>query len=144
MFEYLVFDEHESFSFHREIRLEVDGDNIKYRIDGFGIALIDSEKKSGIYRGDAAVFIHRLESFDVPHWKDEYRGPACDGYSWNLRYKEVGKSCRKFSGSNDGPDCYDRFVDLLFSVIRGSLPYVFCSFACHENHQPAGKSDKFD
>ena len=116
MFEYLVFDEHESFSFHREIRLEVDGDNIKYRIDGFGIALIDSEKRSGTYQGDVKAFLCQLDSFKVPCWNDEYCNSACDGYNWDLRYKEVGKPCRKISGSNDAPDCFEMFVELLHSV----------------------------
>ena len=118
MFEYLVFDEHVGMAFHREARIEVDGDSLKYRIDGFGTEMLDSEKGSGVYSGNAQTFLHSLEGFGVPSWKNEYVNDCLDGYSWGLRYKEVGKPCRKFYGFNKGPACYDSFVKLLFSVTK--------------------------
>lgn len=36
-----------------------------------------------------------------------------------LRYKEVGKPCRKISGSNDSPDCFPAFVSHVSSVASG-------------------------
>ena len=116
MFEYLVFDEHVGIAYHREARIEVAGDDLRYRIDGFGPELLDSEKGSGVYCGDTEVFLCRLAGFGVPLWKDEYFRDCLDGYNWSLRYKEVGKPCRKISGSNAGPDCYRAFTDLLFSI----------------------------
>ena len=119
MFEYLVFNEIETFTKDQEIRIEVDGDKLRYRLEDNSLyvpGLPESRNRSGVYTGDAAAFIRSLESFDIPNWKDEYFIPACDGYSWELRYKEVGKRCRKITGFNDGPDSYDSFVDLLFSV----------------------------
>ena len=116
MFEYLVFNEDEAFSLHREIRLEMDGDKLRYSIDSYGTMMIGSEEKSGIYRWDTSEFLQKLEAFDVRHWKDQYYIPACDGYGWDLRYKEVGKPCKKIYGSNDCPECYEQFVKLLFSV----------------------------
>ena len=117
MFEYLVFTEECAFQGNTEIRIEVDGTRLRYR---FQDETLDSNKGpvEGVYVGDAEAFIGQLESFDVPQWKDEYITPACDGYSWNLRYKEVGRPCRKTKGSNDSPDCYEDFVDLLLSVTR--------------------------
>ncbi len=120
MFEYLVFNEIQTFSRDREIRIEVDGDRLRYRLEDKSLyvpGLPGSRNRSGIYKGDVAAFVRTLEEFNVPSWKDEYYIPACDGYSWELRYKEVGKRCRRITGSNDSPDCYDSFVDLLFSVV---------------------------
>ena len=119
MFEYLVFIDGQSFIGEREIRIEVDGDKLKYRMEDRRVFILDPPEErtmSGVYGGDQDVFIHKLESFDVTHWKDKYYIPACDGYYWDLRYKEVGKPCRKNTGSNDCPDCFEEFVDLLFSV----------------------------
>lgn len=116
MFEYLVFNEHESPSSDREIRIEVDEGRLKYRLEDSWEGLIDPKKQEGAYSGDMAAFLEKLEAFGVPTWKDEYYIPACDGYSWELRYKEVARPCRKISGSNDCPDCYDDFVDMLFSI----------------------------
>ena len=120
MFEYLVFNEIQTFSKDREIRIEVDGDKLRYRLEDKSLyvpGLPESRNRSGVYTGDAAAFIRSLESFDILNWKDEYYIPACDGYRWELRYKEAGKRCRRITGSNDGPKCYDSFVDLLFSVV---------------------------
>lgn len=116
MFEYLVFKEEETFAFHSEIRIEVDGDELKYRMDGNRYGMPEPDKRCGTYRWDADSFIRKLESFDVPSWKDEYFQPYVDGYSWELRYKEVGKRCKKIAGFNDEPDCFKAFVNLLFSV----------------------------
>lgn len=116
MFEYLVFDEHVGIAYHREARIEVAGDDLRYRIDGFGPELLDSEKGSGVYSGNKEAFLSRLDGFCVPGWKDEYVDDCSDGYIWGLRYKEVGKPCRKYFGFNNGPDCYKDFTDLLFSV----------------------------
>ena len=119
MFEYLVFSEENAFQGQQEIRIEVDGTRLRYRLLDETICKIlpESEKEvEGIYCGDINAFICQLESFDIPKWKDEYFIPACDGYSWELRFKEVGKPCRKISGSNDCPDCYEEFVDHLFSI----------------------------
>ena len=118
MFEYLVFDEHVGIAYHREARIEIDGDSLRYRIDGFGPEMLDSEKGSGVYTGNKEAFLNRLDGFCVPGWKDEYVDDCSDGYSWGLRYKEVGKPCRKYFGFNNGPDCYDDFTDLLFSISK--------------------------
>ena len=121
MFEYLVFSEEQAFQGKQEIRIEVDGSKLRYRFldETLFKILPDHQKETeGVYAGDAEAFIGQLESFDVPQWKDEYITPASDGYSWNLRYKEVGRPCRKIKGSNDSPDCYEDFVDLLLSVTR--------------------------
>ena len=120
MFEYLVFNETQAFTRDREIRIEVDGDRLRYRLEDRSLyfpGLPGARNRSGIYTGDPAAFIRSLESFGIPDWKDEYHIPACDGYGWELRYKEVGKRCRRITGSNDGPDCFDSFVDLLFSIV---------------------------
>ena len=119
MFEYLVLIDGQSFIGEREIRIEVDGDKLKYRLEDrrfYILAQSEERTVSGIYEGDQDAFIRKLESFDVPHWKNKYYIPACDGYFWDLRYKEVGKPCRKITGSNDCPDCFEEFVDLMFSV----------------------------
>lgn len=121
MFEYLVFNEIKTFTDDREIRIEVDGDKLRYRLEDKSLyvpGLPGSRNRSGFYNGDVADFISCLEAFGVSGWQDEYYIPACDGYSWELRYKEVGKRCRMITGSNDGPDCYRTFVDLLFSVTK--------------------------
>ena len=121
MFEYLVFSEEQAFQGKQEIRIEVDGSKLRYRLldETLFKVLPDHQKETeGVYSGDADDFISRPESFDAPLWKDEYYVPACDGYSWELRYKEVGRPCRKITGSNDSPDCYEDFVDLLLSVTR--------------------------
>lgn len=119
MFEYLVFYEIQTFTNDREIRIEVDGDNLRYRIEDKSLyvpGLPGSRNRSGVYKGDVATFIRGLEAFNIHNWKDEYNIPACDGYDWELRYKEVGKRCRRITGSNDGPECYSAFVELLFSI----------------------------
>ena len=119
MFEYLVLIDGQSFIGEREIRIEVDGDKLKYRMDDrrlYTLAHPEERTISGVYEGDQDVFIRKLESFDVPQWKNEYYVPVCDGYYWDLRYKEVGKPCRMITGSNDSPDRFEEFVDLLFSI----------------------------
>ena len=122
MFEYLVFNEEYAFIGDREIRIEVEGDWLKYRLEDRRAYIVGSPEDRNIddvFKGDMAEFIGKIESFDVPHWKDEYFIPACDGFGWELRYKEVGKPCRKITGSNDCPDCFEEFVDLLFSIVDG-------------------------
>ena len=47
MFEYLVFDEHVGIAYHREARIEVAGDDLRYRIDGFGPEMLDSGSTAG-------------------------------------------------------------------------------------------------
>ena len=116
MFEYLVFNEHESSSFNREIRIEINEGKLKYRMEDSWEGVIAPKKQEGAYNGDMVAFVERIEAFRVSEWKEEYFAKSCDGYGWELRYKEVAKPCRKISGSNDCPDCYDDFVDLLFSV----------------------------
>ena len=119
MFEYLVFNEIKTFTEDREIRIEVDEDSLRYCLKDNSLyvpGLPESRNQSGVYRGDADAFIRRLEAFDVPSWEEEYYQPVLDGYGWRLRYKEVGKPCRKITGSNDGPDCYYAFTSLLFSI----------------------------
>ena len=119
MFEYLVFSEENAFQGQQEIRIEVDGARLRYRLldETISTILPESGKEvAGIYSGDVEDYIRQLESFDVSRWKDEYFMPMCDGYSWNLRYKEVGKPCRKITGSNDCPVCFEEFVDHLFSI----------------------------
>ena len=123
MFEYLVFEEHVGIAYHREVRIEVDGSCLRYRIDGYGPEMPDSEKGSGVYTGSTEAFLGRLDEFFVPDWKVEYFQDCLDGYNWSLRYKEVGKPCRKISGFNDGPDCYEDFTELLFSISKeGIMP----------------------
>lgn len=119
MFEYLVFREGYAFQGDREVRIEVDGKGLRYRInDGrlYRIVPASGNPSEGVYRGNGELFISRLEAFGVPGWKDRYHVPATDGYWWNLRYKEVGKPCRKISGSNDSPDCFDEFVSHVVSI----------------------------
>ncbi len=116
MFEYLVFEENQALSETREVRLEVDEDKLSFLIDESGPYMLESGKQRGDYRWDVPTFLKNLEAFNVPSWDSDYYQPILDGYGWNLRYKEVGKPCKKISGSNDGPDCYEDFVDFLFSV----------------------------
>ena len=120
MFEYLVFTEDCAFQGRTEIRIEVDGSKLRYLLLDETLDSVDPGDSKGpvegVFAGDADEFIGRIESFGVPQWKEEYRMPADDGYSWDLRYKEVGRPCRKISGSNDSPDCYEDFVDHLLSV----------------------------
>lgn len=123
MFEYLVFEEHVGIAYNREVRIEVDGCCLRYRIDGYGPEMQDSGKGSGVYIGNTEAFLGRLDEFCVPGWKVEYFRDCLDGYNWSLRYKEVGKPCRKISGFNDGPDCYEDFTELLFSISKeGIMP----------------------
>lgn len=130
MFEYLVFNEIKTFTEDREIRIEVDGDKLRYCLKDNSLyvpGLPESRNRSGVYTGDADAFIRRLEAFDVPSWKEEFFQPDLDGYGWKLRYKEVGKPCRKIMGSNDCPDCYTEFIGHLLSITReetGMLDYL--------------------
>jgi len=122
MFEYLVFREGYSFQGDREVRIEVDGESLRYRTsDGrlYRIIPDSGNPAEGVYGGDAGSFIRKLESFDVPGWSSRYCCQSGDGYWWNLRYKEVGKPCRKISGSNDSPDCFPAFVSHVSSVASG-------------------------
>ena len=107
MFEYLVFDEHVGMAFHREARIEVDGDSLRYRIDG---------SDGDMTADDARAFLRRLEAFRVPSWNTEYVGGCSYTYSWGLRYKEVGRRCLRIFGFNTAPACYSDFVSLLFSL----------------------------
>ncbi len=116
MFEYLVFEENQVFRETREIRLEVNEDKLSFRIDVSRPYVLGGGKQIGDYRWDVPTFLKKLEAFNVPTWDADYYQPMLDGYDWNLRYKEVGKPCKKITGSNDGPDCYEDFVDFLFSV----------------------------
>lgn len=119
MFEYLVFSEENAFQGQQEIRIEVDGARLRYRLLDETICKIlpeSGKEVEGIFSGNFEDYIHKLEAFEVPQWKDGYDMLACDGYSWDLRYKEVGKPCRKITGSNDCPECYEEFVDHLFSI----------------------------
>ena len=116
MFEYLVFNEEIAFSSKREIRIETVEGRLRYQMEDSWEGVISPKKQEGVYSGDMSAFMERLEGFGVTGWMDEYFIPACDGYSWELRYKEVAKPCRKITGSNDCPDCYDDFVDTLFSI----------------------------
>ena len=116
MFEYLVLNEYQPFSWNREIRLEVDGTSIKFRRKGNEYGFPDGMVVEGTYSGDSLSLLKEIEGFNVSQWSDLYSGPVIDGYGWNLRYKEVGKPCKKISGSNGGPEKYYDFVKLLCSI----------------------------
>ena len=116
MFEYLVLNEHQTFSWNREIRIEVDGDSIRFRRRGNEYGFPRDAVLEGVCPGDFSALVKRLEDFNVSQWAERYNGKAIDGYGWNLRYKEVGKPCIKISGTNGGPENYYEFVDLLCSI----------------------------
>ena len=116
MFEYLVYYEYQSLTpWFKEIRIETDGEKLRYRLKENGYGL-NEEVSDGVYDGDVEAFINKLGSFHVEQWKLEYSKPKADGYGWSLRYKEVGKPCRKIKGSNAYPDCFNDFLDLLIKV----------------------------
>ncbi len=116
MFEYLVLNEHQSFMWNREIRIEVDGDCVKYRRKGNEYGFPRGAILEGTYNGNGADFIRKLEAVNVPSWSEAYLEPAIEGYGWNLRYKEVGRPCRKIMGFNCNPENFYEFVNLLCSV----------------------------
>ena len=73
MFEYLVFSEENAFQGQQEIRIEVDGARLRYRLLDETVSTILSEsgkEVEGIYSGDVEAYISQLESFDVSRWKD--------------------------------------------------------------------------
>ena len=116
MFEYLVLNEYQAFSWNREIRVEVDGNTVKFRRKGNEYGFPKDAVLEGVYSGDVLSLLNTIEGFNVSGWESRYCGPGIDGYGWNLRYKEVGKPCRKISGSNGGPENYYEFVKLLCSI----------------------------
>ena len=116
MFEYLVLNEYQSFSWNREIRIEVDGDCVKFRRKGNEYGFPRNTVLEGVCPGNPASLLKTLENFNVSQWSEKYTEPVIDGYGWNLRYKEVGKPCRKISGANGGPENYYEFVKLLCSI----------------------------
>ena len=116
MFEYLVYYEYKSLTpWSKEIRIETDGEKLRYRLKETGYGL-NGEVSDGLYEGDVEAFINKLESFHIEQWPLEFFKPVLDGYGWSLRYKEVGKPCRKIKGSNAYPDCFKDFLDLLVTV----------------------------
>lgn len=122
MFEYLVFEEASFFSSSREIRLERDGDLIRYRKKQMGYGYAEENTSVGVYKGDSKAFISKLENLHIEDWPTEFFEPVLDGQSWTLRYKEVGKKCRIISGSNSFPDCYKKLVKLLESAtLKGTM-----------------------
>ena len=122
MFEYLVFEETVTFSWSREIRLETDGDLIRYRKKQTGYGYAEEHTSDGIYKGDSKAFISKLEKLHVEDWPAEFFEPVLDSHGWSLRYKEVGKKCRIITGSNSFPDCYKEFVKLLESAtLQGTI-----------------------
>ena len=119
MFEYLVFYEYISLStWSREIRIERVEDSLRYRIKRTGYPCVETEITEGVYEGDAYSFIEKLEGFHVEEWPLEFFAPILDGHGWSLRYKEVGKPCRKITGSNAFPECYKEFINHLGSVVK--------------------------
>lgn len=117
MFEYLVFNEEEFQSWNRELRIDVSGRDILFRRTGNDYGF-KGGMAEGRYNGNPEEFVSVLEAFHVERWKDEYSEPVLDGHSWTLRYKEVGKPCRKIAGYNAFPECFGKFVKHLFSVTR--------------------------
>ena len=116
VFEYLVLNEHQAYMWNREIRVEVDGDSIRYRRKGNEYGFPRDMVLEGTYKGDGSAFLRKLESLDVSRWSDAYLEPALEGYGWNLRYKEVGKPCKKTIGFNCSPERFHEFLDL--SLLR--------------------------
>ena len=116
MFEYLVLNEHQAFSWNREIRVEMDGDKVRFRRRGNEYGFPRDTVLEGVYSGDSSAFLKKLEAFNVPLLSEQYTEPVIDGYGWSLRYKEVGEPCRKITGANGGPENYYEFVDLLCSI----------------------------
>lgn len=120
MFEYLVFYDYIALStWSREIRIERVGDSIQYRIKRTDYYGGDRKIAEGEYEGESDRFIEKLEGFHVEEWPLCFFQPVLDGHAWNLRYKEVGKPCRKIEGSNAFPECYPEFISLLESVVTG-------------------------
>lgn len=116
MFEYLVFYEYQSYAWSREIRIEVDGDKLRYVIKHMesglptGVAL-----KEGLYSGDPMQFIADLEGCNVDQWKGCSKASS-SGHGWTLRYKEVGKPCLKVKSSDCDMETCIRFIRLVSSV----------------------------
>ena len=80
MFEYLVLNEYQPFSWNREIRLEVDGTSIKFRRKGNEYGFPDGMFVEGTYSGDSLSLLKEIEGFNVSQWSDLYSGPVIDGY----------------------------------------------------------------
>ena len=120
MFEYLVFYEYVSLSpVSLEIRLERVEDSLHYRIKRTGYMSGDKHFIEDVYSGDVEGFIEKLEGFHVEDWPLSFFEPVVDGQGWSLRYKEVGKPCRKIEGHNAYPEKFEDFVNLLLSVTAG-------------------------
>ena len=114
MFEYLVFYEFACLTpWSREIRIERVGDSIRYRIKLTETDFSDKNITEGVYKGNTENFIRKLESFHIENWPLNFSKDILDGHVWSLRYKEVGKRCRRIEGNNDYPDCYKEFMELI-------------------------------
>ena len=62
MFEYLVLNEHQAFSWNREIRVEMDGDKVRFRRRGNEYGFPRDVVLEGVYSGDSTAFLKKLEA----------------------------------------------------------------------------------
>ena len=116
MFEYLVFYEYQSHLWSREIRIETDGGQIRYRTKSMEAGFPIGRQQEGVYPGDSAVFISSLENCHVDQWVKDLPNHNPTDSGWSLRYKEVGKPCIKLKGTDQELKGFSMFLKLIRSV----------------------------
>jgi hypothetical protein len=66
-------------------------------------------------------FWQKLTDLHVWEWKKRYDNPhVLDGTQWELKFEANGRK-KKFSGSNEYPKSFDKFLEAV-SVLVGGLP----------------------
>ena len=115
MFEYLVFYEYQSYEWSREVRIEVDGDSLRYRFNSSRMGFPNRSVQEGVYPKDYAQFISKLEACHINQWQEE-NSRQNTGYGWSLRYKEVGKPCIKIKGTGISQVDFCDFLHLINDI----------------------------
>lgn len=114
MFEYLVFYEYQSYEWSREVRIEVDGNSLRYRINDSRLGFPRSVQE-GVYSRDFVEFISKLECCHINQWQEDNSRQNA-GYGWSLRYKEVGKPCIKIKGTGISQGSFCDFLHLINGI----------------------------
>lgn len=77
----------------------------------------------------------KLASLKIEDWKDEYYLPCCDGTQWELDYKLHGVEVKHIEGSNDYPQDWIKFIDL----VEEFHPSI--DFLCHDDEEEDEEDD---